>query len=88
LNEVEFQQKSGADSFQILIEQVKTLRNHLLEVNKKVRALSKEKYYQKREALLRTIPGIGLITAMIILTEIGDIHRFANQEKGVDMRAY
>jgi len=81
LNEVEFQQGSGTDSFQILIEQVKTQREHLLAVNRKVRALSRNEYYKRKETLLRTIPGIGLTTAMVILTEIDDIHRFANQEK-------
>ena len=30
---------------------------------------------------MRTIPGIGPITAMVILTEVDDIHRFANHEK-------
>jgi len=28
-----------------------------------------------------SIQGIGLITAMVIMTEINDIHRFSNQEK-------
>ena len=70
LNELEFNRWSGTASFKILIEQVITLRKNLLEVNKKVRALSRDKYYQKREALLRTIPGIGPITATIILTEV------------------
>jgi transposase len=85
LNELEFQQSSGTDSFKILIEQVITLRSHLLEVNRKVRELSRDKYYQGREALLRTVPGIGLVTAMVFLTEIDDIHRFVNQEK---LRSY
>ena len=81
LNEVELHRWSGTDSFKILIEQAITLRKNLLEINKKIRALSMDKYYQKREALLRTIPGIGPIAAMTILTEVDDIHRFANQEK-------
>ena len=81
LSEVEFKQGSGTDSFKILIEQVKALRTNLLEVNRKVKVLSRNEYYQKKETLLRSIPGIGLITAMVILTEIDDIHRFANLEK-------
>jgi len=85
LSEIEFQQSSGADAFQILINQVITLRQNLLGINRKVRELSRNEYYQKKETLLRTIPGIGLTTAMIILTEIDDIHRFANQEK---LRSY
>ena len=85
LSEVEFQQSSGTDTFQILSSQVKILRDHLLAVNRKVRELSMNKYYQEKENLLRSIPGIGLITAMVILTEIDNIQRFANQEK---LRSY
>ena len=58
---------------------------NLLEINRKVRELSRDKYYQKREALLRAISGIGPVTAMTFLTEVDNIHRFANQEK---LRSY
>jgi len=85
LEGLDHQQWTGTDSFRILIRQVKTLREHLLEVNGKMRTLSKDAYYQKRVDLLRTITGIGLPTAMVILTEMDDIRRFANQEK---LRAY
>ena len=81
----ELQQWTGTDSFRILINQVKSLRAQLLEVNRKVRTLSREDYYQKRVALLESIFGIELITSMTILTEIDDIHRFANLEK---LRSY
>jgi transposase len=81
LSELKFNQESGTVTLGILVDHVKILRSELLEVNKKVRALSKKAYYQKRVTLLISIHGIGLITAMIILTEIDNIHRFANQEK-------
>ncbi len=81
----EHQQWTGAASFRILIDQVKSLRSQLLEVNKKVRALSKEDYYQKRVDLLGSIYGVGIVSSMTILTEIDDIHRFANLEK---LRSY
>jgi transposase len=81
----EHQQWTGKDSFKILMDQVKSLRAQLLEVNKKVRILSRENYYQKRVALLGSLFGVGLITSMTFLTEIDDIHRFANLEK---LRSY
>ena len=81
LSELKFNQKSGDESMKILVNHVKYLRKDLLEVNKKVRALSRNEYYNKRVNLLLSIRGIGLITAMVILTEIDDIHRFSNQEK-------
>ncbi len=85
LEGLDHQQWTGTDSFRILIKQVKSLREHLLYVNRKMQTLSKDAYYQERVNLLKTITGIGLPTAMVILTEIDDIHRFANQEK---LRAY
>jgi len=81
LSELKFNQESGDESMKILVNHVKYLRKDLLEVNKKVRALSRNEYYNKRINLLLSIRGIGLITAMVILTEIDDIHRFSNQEK-------
>jgi len=48
---------------------------------RRVRELSKTKKYYYRMVLLRSIPGIGLITSMQILTEIEDIKRFKNLDK-------
>lgn len=81
LDELELSQTSGTESLRILVNHVKRLRQDLLDVNRMVRKLSKKEYYRERVSLLISIHGIGLITAMIILTEIDDIHRFSNQEK-------
>jgi len=85
LAQVEFQQSSGNDSFRILINQVIVLRSQLLEVNRKVRAMALTDFYRQKVPLLRTIPGIGITTAMIILTELEDINRFKTPEK---LRSY
>jgi len=41
------------------------------------------KYYLQNEdaMLLTTIPGIGFYGALLIISEIGDIHRFPSPEK-------
>lgn len=52
------------------------LRKELLHVNREVRELSRSDVYTKNFRLLISIPGIGLMTAMTILTQIGDISRF------------
>lgn len=41
-----------------------------------IKDLSESARYQANAHLLQTIPAIGPMTAMILLTEIGDIHRF------------
>ena len=54
----------------------KAQRGNLLLVNKQIRDLSQSDDYKSNCLLLLRIPGIGLITAMYILTQLGDIHRF------------
>ncbi len=51
-------------------------RKELLLINKQVRALAQSEKYRYNFDLLISIPGIGLITAMMILVQIGDIRRF------------
>lgn len=52
-------------------------RKELLIVNKQVRQLSREESYHTNYNLLISIPGIGLMTAMTFLVQVGDIRRFA-----------
>lgn len=52
-------------------------REELLIVNRQVRALSQSDAYKHNFNLLISIPGVGLITAMMFLVQIGDIRRFA-----------
>lgn len=52
------------------------LRSELLLLNKQVRDLSQTEKYRNNLNFLLSIPGIGLMTAMTILTQIGDIFRF------------
>ena len=59
-----------------IIELVLFLRTKHLEVLKHIRALSKQASYKTNVALLLSVPGIGLITAMTLLTEIEDVSRF------------
>jgi len=62
-----------------LMEEVKALRVHRqleLEALRKIRALSNQDRYAGKVELLRSIKGVGLLTAMVFLTEIGPINRF------------
>lgn len=51
-------------------------RNDLLMVNKQVRNLSLTEDYYHNYQLLLSVPGIGLVTAITFLVQIGDIKRF------------
>jgi transposase len=63
-------------ALQLLIKDYKQTRSLLLESTRAIRKLCKELAYQPGIFWLRSIPGIGLINAAIILFEIQDIKRF------------
>jgi transposase len=72
---------SGKQSIQVLISECKYLRNSILEVTRQIQLLAQMEAYRERVSLLKSVPGIGLITAMTILTEIESIDRFNNLDK-------
>lgn len=52
------------------------LRKELLLVNRQVRSLSQSVRYRNNYKLLISIPGVGLMTAITFLVQIGDVKRF------------
>lgn len=52
------------------------LRKELLQLNRQVRNLSQTDRYRDNYNLLITSPGVGLMTAITFLVQIGDIKRF------------
>jgi transposase len=78
--EVQLTQESGKQSFHILIQEVEEQRNLLLLVTRQIRTLAASEKYFRNVELLKTIPGIGLITAMTLLTEIETVERFKNTD--------
>ena len=78
--EVSLGHDSGNQTLKILIQEAGQQRILLLDVLRKIRLLSRSEKYVGNVALLRTIPGIALITAMTILTEVESIDRFAGTD--------
>jgi len=78
LGTIEMKEKSGKDSLNALLDQSKHLRANILLVTKQIRELAKNERYKRPLEVLRSIPGVGIITAMIILTELESMNRFAN----------
>lgn len=78
--EVSLHHDSGTQALKILVKEAEQQRQLLLEVLTKIRLLAGCEKYEKNIALLRSIPGIGLITAITFLTEIENIDRFENTD--------
>jgi transposase len=76
LEGIELSEPSGKQALTVIITESKHLRQSILVVTRQIRELANTEAYQNRRLLLQTIPGIGLLTAMIILTELETIDRF------------
>lgn len=64
-----------------MIDTVEHLRGKLLEINRQLRNLEKQGEYSDAISLLRTVPGIALITSLTIITELENIERFRTLDK-------
>lgn len=78
--EISLEHDSGNQTLKLLVQEAEQQRTLLLEVLRQIRVLACSEKYAQNVALLCTIPGIALITAMTILTEIENIDRFADTD--------
>jgi transposase len=76
LKQLDCKQQSRRCALNYMIAQVEFLRKELLNISNGIRKMMREQRFKTNYYLLRTIPGIGPLTAASILVEIGDIKRF------------
>jgi transposase len=81
LESIELTEESGKIALSSFIQQSKNLRETVLDLTKQIQKLSQTETYQNNVNLLRSLPGIAIITAMTILTELESILRFDNLDK-------
>lgn len=80
LRTVKFTESAGNECLKSLIDTYLSLREQVVKVTRQIRILSRSDQYTDRMILLLTVPGIGLIHGMTILTEIENIDRFRNND--------
>lgn len=68
-------------TFRYYVEEYLRVKEQVKQLKKKVTELSKTPAFVKQVGFLTSIPGIADLTAMIILTELGDINRFQNLDQ-------
>ena len=68
-------------SLDLLIAQVERMRQAQLQATRELRSLSRTEAYRENYDLICSVPGIGGIVAMTLLTEIHDICRFRNERQ-------
>lgn len=64
-----------------LLRQLDFYEGEIMEVEQDLINLSEAERYKSRVEALTQIPGVGLLTAMVFLTELGDLSRFRNRRK-------
>ena len=85
LKTVELKYHSGNMALAMLIKEAEQLRTLLLEVNKELKGLSVTEKYAREMELIRSVPGIGLVTGMLFLSEIETIKRFESSDRFAGM---
>ncbi len=81
LKEVDLPTPSARLTLSNHLEMAEHLRKKQYATNKEIRKLAEKEIYKENYLLLLSVPGVGSLTAMILLTELGDIGRFRNLDK-------
>jgi transposase len=81
IGQLPMQDISGRQALDILVKEAKIQKQLLKDVTCQIKQLSQSERYCRQAMLLRSVPGIALINAMVILTEVEDISRFPNAER-------
>lgn len=81
LRTVQLSTDFGHMVIQNMLDTVILLRTKLLEVQKELRRIAKQEEYVQQVKWLISIPGIGLISAMTLLSELESIFRFKSLDK-------
>ena len=78
LEQLNFTHASGRQALDLLLEELKWLQGQLKRTDRLIVELSRQDRYRDQVVLLRSVPGVGLLVAMVILTEIGQMSRFSS----------
>ena len=81
LESIHMERASGDVALKAHLEELKHLRQIIANLNRAILSLSKTEEYRADVLLLKSVPGISTLTAMILLTELADISRFPSLDK-------
>jgi transposase len=70
---------AGRSILSSYLEHIDDADRTIADSDRSLRALMRRSRWSKSAALLQTMPGVGLITALTILAELGDLHRFRSR---------
>jgi transposase len=80
LSQLELTCATGTSTLRIILQELDSISQLNQKLSRQLLILAAEEKYRRFVKLLRTIPGVGLIGAPTILTEIGDMRRFRSMD--------
>jgi len=81
LEGIRMERASGDLALKAHLEELKHLKQIIASINRAIILLSRQEEYHGWVRLLKTIPGISTLTAMILLTELCELARFATLDR-------
>lgn len=81
LESIRMERASGEVALQIHLQELKHLRRMIATLDRQIRVLARTEEYKVQVELLITVPGIRILTAMILLTELQSLSRFASLDE-------
>lgn len=85
LEHLAFEHDSAKSGLMACLDMVKHQRMLLLRITRQIRELAKTPNYKESVDLVLSVPGVGILTAMRLLTELENIDRFQDFNK---LRSY
>ncbi len=81
IESLRMERASGDFALRAHLEELTHLRQIIANLNRAILSLSRTEEYRADVLLLKSVPGISTLTAMILLTELADISRFSSLDK-------
>jgi len=78
---IRMQRASGNVALKAYLEELNNVRKIIADLTRSIRSLANAEEYRQNVCLLKSVPGISILTAMTILTELYEISRFRNLDK-------
>jgi transposase len=71
----------GRAALSSLLRQLVSIESEIETLDEQVLHLSRSDRYESKVKALRTVKGVGVLTAMVFLAELGDLTRFSNRRQ-------
>jgi transposase len=81
IERIRMERTSGDIALKAHLEELSHLRQLIASLNRAILRLARTKEYRSLVRLLKSVPGISTLTAMILLSELGEVTRFPSLDE-------